>query len=54
MPEYAPEHKTDALELIREVGKDAKEISLRTLISVTKIRASNKDWKELATYILTA
>jgi hypothetical protein len=54
MPEYDADHKTDALALIKEVGKDAKEISLRTLISVTKIRASNKDWKELATYILTA
>ena len=54
MPEYDIEHKTDALALIKELGKEAKEISLRTLISVTKIRASNKDWKELATYILTA
>jgi hypothetical protein len=54
MPEYLIAHKMDALELIREVGKEAKEISLRTLISITKIRASNKDWKDLATYMLTA
>jgi len=54
MPEFTKEHKQDALALIREIANDAKEISLRTLISVTKIRASNKDWKEMATYILTA
>ena len=54
LPEYDMVSKTDALALIREVGKEAKEISLRTLISVTKIRASNKDWKDLATYMLTA
>ena len=54
LPEYDIVQKRDALALIKEVGKDAKEISLRTLISVTKIRASNKDWKDLATYILTA
>jgi len=44
----------DALALIREIANDAKEISLRTLISVTKIRSANKDWKEMATYLLTA
>jgi hypothetical protein len=54
LPEYDAVAKRDALALIREVGADAKEISLRTLISVTKIRASNKDWKDLATYMLTA
>ena len=54
MPEQSLEYKMDALNLIREIANDAKEISLRTLISVTKIRASNKDWKEMATYILTA
>ena len=54
MPEYDSAAKKDALALIREVGSEAKEISLRTLISVTKIRASNKEWKDLATYMLTA
>jgi hypothetical protein len=53
LPEYDAKVKTDALALIREIKDDCKEISLRTLISVAKIRASNKDWKELATYILT-
>ncbi len=55
-PEFLPEYEKniilDALELIHELKNDAKEISLRTLISVSKIRASNKDWKDLAEYIL--
>jgi hypothetical protein len=54
MPEFDAASKRDALALIREVGAEAKEISLRTLISVTKIRAVNKDWRDLATYMLTA
>jgi len=54
MPEYSMEVKMDAMNLIRELKDDAKEISLRTLISVSKIRASNKDWKDLAEYMLVA
>jgi hypothetical protein len=54
MPEYSAEVKSDAMALIRELKDDAKEISLRTLISVSKIRASNKDWKDLAEYMLVA
>jgi hypothetical protein len=54
MPEYSAEVKADAMALIRELKDDAKEISLRTLISVSKIRASNKDWKDLAEYMLVA
>jgi hypothetical protein len=53
LPEYSTKSKTAALALIRKVGKDAKEVSLRTLISVTKIAESNKDWEDLATYMLT-
>jgi hypothetical protein len=53
LPEFTVEYKKDALDLIRSLKDDAKEISLRTLISVTKIRASgNKNWKGMATYIL--
>jgi hypothetical protein len=52
LPEYDKKIVQDALALIREVKDEAKEISLRTLISVAKIRASNKDWKELAEYVL--
>jgi hypothetical protein len=52
MGEYSKEHKRDALDLIREIKEEAREISLRTLISVCKIRASNKNWKDMARYVL--
>lgn len=54
LPEYDSTIKADALQLIRDIKDDIKEISLRTLISVAKIRASNTDWRDLATYMLTA
>lgn len=55
LPEYDVETKKDALALIRELKDTVREISLRTLISVTKIRAANpKDYKDLAEYMLTA
>jgi hypothetical protein len=55
MPEYDTKIKADALSLIRELKDSAKEISLRTLISVAKIRAANpKDYKEMAEYMLCA
>jgi hypothetical protein len=55
MPEYESNIKADALNLIRELKDSAKEISLRTLISVCKIRASNpKDYKALAEYMICA
>lgn len=54
LPEYDAKVKKDALDLIREIKADCKEISLRTLIAVCKVRASNKDYRDLATYMLTA
>lgn len=55
MPEYDKIIKNDAMKLIKELKDDAKEISLRTLISVCKVRASNPtDYRDLATYMLTA
>ena len=54
MPEYDKIIKNDAMNLIKELKNDAKEISLRTLISVCKVRASNPtDYRDLATYMLT-
>ena len=53
LPEYLLSYKLEALELIRSMKDDAREISLRTLISVTKIRATaGKNWKKLAAYTL--
>lgn len=52
LPEYEKNVVSDALDLIRSFKNNAREISLRTLISISKIRASNTDWKQLAEYIL--
>lgn len=54
MPEYETQQKIDAINLIKKLKNDAREISLRTLINVTKIRAANDDWEDLATYTLCA
>ena len=51
MPEYEREFKQDAMDLISKLQDEVKELSLRTLIQVTKIRKSNgKNWKNLAEY----
>ncbi|MEY4929867.1 MAG: Roseobacter phage Phi 2 [Bacteroidota bacterium] len=51
MPEYEREFKQDAMDLISKLQDDVKELSLRTLIQVTKIRkSSGKNWKNLAEY----
>lgn len=53
LPEYEMSIKTDAMDLIRSIKDECKEISLRTLISVCKMRHSNpKDYREFAQYVL--
>jgi hypothetical protein len=53
LPEYNDTIKKDALNLIRSIKNEAKDISLRTLITVCKIRASvGEDWKSMAEYTL--
>ena len=54
MPEYDVKLKQDAMDLIAELQDRVKELSLRTLIQVTKIRkaASPARWKELAEYTI--
>lgn len=48
-------YKRDALALINKHKTSAREVSLRTLIAVTKIRAEgDRDWEDLATYSLVA
>lgn len=52
-PDMSVSVKSDALDLIKEKRNQAREISLRTLLMVAKIRNSGKkDWKSLATYML--
>jgi hypothetical protein len=54
LPQFDIKHKREALALIGEVGDRAREISLRTLQAVTRIRAANtKNWRALAEYTLT-
>ena len=54
LPEIDKEYQQDALELIKEVKHSVKELSLRSLISVSKIRAGDKrNWKKFAEYTLS-
>jgi hypothetical protein len=53
MPDYDMKHKVEALNLIGELKDKVKELSLRTLIQVTKIRkAAGDNWKNLAEYTI--
>ena len=53
LPSISMSYKEDALSIIRENKSIASEVSLRTLINVTKIRNSGNDnWKMLAKYML--
>jgi len=52
MPEYTMAHKVDAMNLIDTVCDKVKDLSLRTLIQVTKIRKNGGDWKNLAEYAI--
>jgi hypothetical protein len=54
MPDFDLVSKNDALNLIAKLVDNVKELSLRTLIQVTKIRKSNpnNNWKELAEYAI--
>jgi len=53
MPEYDKQHKVDAMNLIDKLCDEVKELSLRTLIQVTKIRKSaGANWKDLAEYAI--
>lgn len=52
LPDLPASYKQDALDMIFECRNKAKEISLRTLISVCKIRATGDGWEGLAKYML--
>ena len=53
MPEANKQHKVDALSLIESLKDKVKELSLRTLIQVTKIRANaGANWRNLAEYTI--
>jgi hypothetical protein len=51
LPEFSPLLKTEAINLIETLKDKVKELSLRTLIQVTKIRkGAGTNWKNLAEY----
>jgi hypothetical protein len=55
MPDIPLSFKQDALNTIQENQDRVKDLSLRTLITVSKIRASgNTNWQDLAKYMLVA
>lgn len=54
MPEYEMKHKKQALEFLGEMKDVARELSFRTLISVTKVVQEGGDWKRPAEYLLTS
>ena len=53
LSDYAQGLKQDAIEFIREHMNSVSNLSLRTLIATTKIRAEGGDWRKLAKYVIT-
>ena len=53
MPQHLTQHKADAMQLIASLQGAVKELSLRTLQAVTRLRAAGGNWKALAQYTLT-
>ena len=52
-PELSAKVKADALKLIRDNLSKVRHLNLRTLIQVSKIRATDrKDWTRLALYVM--
>jgi hypothetical protein len=54
LPEFDYTVKQSALRFVDKMKHDASEISLRSLISVTKVAARGGNWERLAEYVLTA
>lgn len=55
LPEYNMDLKKDALDFLNENKEKASELNMRTLLQVSKIRATfPDDWKGVAMYTLTA
>jgi hypothetical protein len=54
LPEFEKNIKVDALEFIAKMKNKMREINLRTLITVCKVRAADEDgtWAEMAEYLV--
>ena len=53
LSDYHMQLKQDAIAFIRENMNRVSNLSLRSLIATTKIRAEGGNWKQLAKYVLT-
>jgi hypothetical protein len=53
LPDHTMTTKQAALKFLEEMQNDAKELSLRTLISVTKVAGRGENWKRRAEYLIT-
>lgn len=54
LPDYDMATKEVALDFLGEMQNEAREISFRTLIAVTKVAGRGDSWKRRAEYLLTA
>lgn len=54
MPEIQRQYKLDAMLFLKNNIHKANDVSLRTLISIIKIRQANEDWETFAEYILNS
>jgi hypothetical protein len=53
LPEYSMEYKRESIDFLRSHISEIGDISLRTLISVIKIRSNGGSWEKLAKYIIS-
>jgi hypothetical protein len=53
LPEYSMEYKRESIDFLRSHIGEIGDISLRTLISVIKIRSNGGSWEKLAKYIIS-
>lgn len=54
LPDYDTDVKEKALAFLNKMKDEAKELSLRTLIAVTKVAKRSENWERRAEYLLTA
>lgn len=52
LPEYSMEYKQESIDFLRTNIGEISDISLRTLISVIKIRSNGGNWEKFAKYII--
>jgi hypothetical protein len=53
MPDFTARSKNDAIDLIESIKDKAKELTLRTLVQATNIRANGgSNWKDLCEYAI--